>query len=311
VSRPSSRFSSASVLLALGILLLSVRAHAQACCAGANAVTPARLEPHENWLVGTQWHTAVLFGSFDANSHYSAASRSEGDFEQDLFGAVRVLPRAQLALLVPFVETLRTAPPIVATAPGIVDFGGGIGDVNVSGRYDFVLAGESKTIPGIAALAGLTFPTGTPSDQAKDKLASQTTGVGAYQYNFALSVEQTFGPWLAGGSFIFAARSPRTVDTVHEQLAPQLFGLVYGSYVFDTGASLALVGSYQAEGDATINGAQSLDSARRFATVSAAGLWPFNDWLRGVVTLSSTLPFAGQNDPALATLLLTLIGGFR
>jgi hypothetical protein len=304
VSPPSSRFNSAAALLVLAILLVSTRAHAQACCAGANAVTPARLGPHENWLVGTQWHAGVLFGSFDANSHYNGESSREGDFEEDVFGAVRVVPRGQLALLVPFVETLRTA-------PGIVDFGGGVGDVNVSGRYDFVLAGESKTVPGIAALAGLTFPTGTPVDQARDVLAAQETGVGAYQYNFALSVEQTFGPWLAGGSFIVAARSPRTADGVHEQLAPQLLGLAYGSYVFDSGASLALVGSYQAEGDATIDGVTSQGSARRFATVSAAGLLPLNDWLRGVLTLSSTLPFAGQNDPALATLLVTLIGAFR
>ncbi len=305
MSPPNSRCNSAAALLVIAILLVSARAHAQACCAGANAVTPARLGPHENWLVGTQWHAGVLFGSFDANSHYNGESSREGDFEEDVFGAVRVVPRGQLALLVPFVETLRTAPGIPP------DFGGGVGDVNVSARYDFVLAGESKTVPGIAALAGLTFPTGTPVDQARDVLAAQETGVGAYQYNFALSVEQTFGPWLAGGSFIVAARSPRTADGVHEQLAPQLLGLAYGSYVFDSGASLALVGSYQAEGDATIDGVTSPDSARRFATVSVAGLWPFNEWLRGVLTLSSTLPFAGQNDPALATLLVTLIGAFR
>jgi hypothetical protein len=304
VSRRNLPFNSASALLLLGILLLTTRAHAQACCAGANAVTPARLGPHENWLVGTQLHAGVLFGSFDENSHYDAASSHEGDFEEDLFGAVRVVPRGQLALLVPFVETRRTA-------PGIVDFGGGIGDVNVSARYDFVLAGESKTIPGIALLAGLTFPTGTSVAQAKDRLAAQETGVGAYQYNLAVSVEQTFGPWLAGGSLIVAARSPQTMDGVHEQLAPQLLGLIYGSYAFDSGASLALVGSYQAEGDATIDGITSQNSARRFATVSAAALWPFNDWLRGVLTLASTLPFAGQNDPALATLLVTLIAGFR
>lgn len=304
MSRPNSRSSSAAAWLVLGALLVSGQAHAQACCAGANAVTPARLGAHENWLVGTQWHAGVLYGSFDEHGRYSGEASREGDFEQDLFGAVRVLPRGQLALLVPFVETLRTA-------PGIVDFGGGIGDLNASARYDFVLAGESKVVPGIAALAGLTFPTGTPVDQATDKLAAQETGVGAYQYNAALSVEQTFGPWLAGGSFIIAARSPRTADGVHEQLAPQLLGLLYGSYAFDSGASLALVGSYQAEGDATIDGATSPNSARRFATVSAAGLWPFSERIRGVLTLSGTLPFAGQNDPALATLLVTLIGAFR
>lgn len=304
MSRRNSPFSRVSPLLVLGALLVSSRAHAQACCAGANAITPARLGPHENWLVGTQWHAGVLYGSFDDRGKYSGAPSREGDFEQDAFGAVRVVPRGQLALLVPFVETLRTA-------PGITDFGGGVGDVNLSARYDFVLAGESKTIPGIAVLAGVTFPTGTPVDQTRDVLAAQETGVGAYQYNVALSVEQTFGPWLAGGSFILAARSPRTADGVHEQLAPQILGLLYGSYAFDSGASLALVGSYQAEGDATIDGATSPNSARRFATVSAAGLWPFDEWLRGVLTLSSTLPFAGQNDPALATLLVTLIAAFR
>src|SRR5436309_3988202 len=49
---------------------------------------------------------------------------------------LRIAPRAQLALLVPIVETYRRFP----TAS---DSGGGFGDVNLSARYDFVLAGES------------------------------------------------------------------------------------------------------------------------------------------------------------------------
>ena len=110
--------------------------------AGAAALTPCRLAAHEDALVGLQFRSANVFGSFRSYASYVSARATEWDFEQDVFGAVRVAPRAQLALLVPLVETYRRA-------QGVSDGGAGLGDVNLSGRYEFVLAGESRYVPGI------------------------------------------------------------------------------------------------------------------------------------------------------------------
>ena len=51
------------------------------------------------------------------------------DFAQDLLLALRVLPRAQISVLMPFVETWRAI-------PGQTEFGAGVGDLNLGARYD-------------------------------------------------------------------------------------------------------------------------------------------------------------------------------
>src|SRR5262249_55321793 len=64
------------------------RAHAQACCAGAAAVTPARLAVHEDALVGVQARASDGFGTFFPDGSYVSASFPEWDLEQDLFSAM-------------------------------------------------------------------------------------------------------------------------------------------------------------------------------------------------------------------------------
>ena len=178
--RPTSRFTS-SVGPILGLLLACVpaRAWAQACCAGGSAVTPGRLEVHEDALVGVQLKASSMIGSYDTGGAFAVpgAGEAEQDFEEDLIGAVRVLRRGQVALLVPFAETRR------ADSLDGGQIGGGVGDINVSARYDFVVAGESRSVPGIALLGGITFPTGKPTEQATPPLQVDATGIGAYQAN--------------------------------------------------------------------------------------------------------------------------------
>src|ERR1700722_7400124 len=188
--------------------LFTHAAWGQACCAGAGALTPGRLQLHEDALVGTQLHAGVVLGSFDAKGTYAPTGPhyAEDDYEEDLFGAVRVFQRGQVALLVPFIETYRSE-------SGTNELGGGIGDVNLSLRHDFILAAESKIVPGIAVLAGITAPTGTPADayNPSKPLDTDTTGIGAWQGNVGLALEQTYGPWLLNVTELVAWRAPRTV----------------------------------------------------------------------------------------------------
>ncbi|HEX3344475.1 MAG TPA: hypothetical protein VHS09_07865 [Polyangiaceae bacterium] len=176
--RPPSSTSSRGLaaLVALTAWAFPAAARAQACCAGGSAVTPGRLELHEDALVGAELRAAALLGSYDTGGRYRAnpAGDTEGDFEEDLLGAVRVLRRGQVALLVPLVETQRQDPRDGG------HFGGGIGDVNLGARYDFVLAGESRVVPGVALLGGVTFPTGKPPELASPPLAVDATGIGAF-----------------------------------------------------------------------------------------------------------------------------------
>jgi hypothetical protein len=302
--RPRSKFSSAAAIASVVAALLSpALARAQACCAGGSAVTPARLELHEDFLAGIELRAADVIGSYEVGGHYvgQPAGTSEKDFEEDLFVAARVLRRGQVALLVPLIETNRTVPPEL----GGSHFGGGIGDVNLSGRYDFLGAGESQYVPGVALLAGVTAPTGTSPEQSSQPLAVDATGIGAWQINGAVALEQTYGPWLVNATGILAVRTPR----YGQMLAPQVTLLAAGAYTLPNDAAVALSVSYAFEGDATAGGAPVPDSAKRLTTISLSTLYPVTDaWrLLGGLYLEPPASRLGSNQPASAGLTFTVI----
>src|SRR5258708_14711836 len=105
--RPTARRALWISAIVIATLSISARAHAQACCSGSGAITPARLAMHEDALVGVGVRAASVIGSYDEGGRYVAApsGTSELDLEQDLLAAVRVLRRGQAALLPPIVET--------------------------------------------------------------------------------------------------------------------------------------------------------------------------------------------------------------
>ncbi len=282
--------------------LLPSPARGQACCAGGSAVTPARLELHENALAGIQLRGAYVHGSYTPEGGYlpSPAGDSELDFEEDLFAAARVLRRAQIALLVPLVQTYRHTP----QNGGFL--GGGIGDVNASVRYDAVIAGEHRYVPGIAILGGLTVPTGTAPESDTRPLDVGATGIGAWQLNGALALEQVEGPWLFNATAIVAARTPRFGET----LGTQVTLLAAGAYTFDSDVAVALSASYAFEGDATTSGgADVAGSSKRLTVLTLSVLWPMSDaWrLLGGLYLDPPLGAVGSNQPALTGLTVTII----
>jgi len=293
------------VHVALALLLataLPARAWAQACCAGGSAVTPGRLKPYEDALLGVQVRAAGVLGSYDERGRYvsSPAGDTEGDFEQDVLGALRVLPRGQITLLMPIVETLRSTPLDGSR------FGGGIGDMNLSARYDFVLAGESNYFPGLALLAGITLPTGTPVESATAPLAVDATGIGTVQGQFGLALEQTFGPWLANATATVAARGPRFGET----LGTQVTVLAAGAYTFSNDAAFALALSYAFEGDATTTAGMSVPaSSKRVTTATVSVLWPLRGgWrLLGGLFLNPPVDALGSNQPATGGFIFTVI----
>lgn len=320
MSRLSSRFTdrAASALCAvatvLAVLTASDRAAAQACCAGSGAVTPGRLAVHEDALVAAQLRAAHAFGSFDSGGHYSTppSGSSEQDFEEDLIGAWRlpVVDRMQLAAQVPFVETRRTA-------RGAAEVGGGIGDVNVSARYDFLYAGRERYLPGIAALVGLTLPTGRPADStsASSPLGTNATGIGAFQGNVGLALEQLWDGWLVTLYGIVAKRTSRTVagtggaPDITSTLGTQWTALAAVAYSLPNDFAIAASASYTGEGNAEINGAEVPSSARRVPILGISGVAPVTEHFRlqGGFTANPPIPSLGKNQPATVGLSVTAL----
>lgn len=291
--------------LACALVLGDARdARAQACCAGSGAITPGRLANHENALAGAQLKAAMLTGSYDDDRRYRSvpSGTSELDFEEAVFGSARMFRRAQGSLYVPFVETRR----VTRTASG---FGGGVGDVNLGGRYDFTLAGASDVVPGIAMLVGLTLPTGTPADAAREPLATDATGIGAFQGTLGLALEQTYGPWLLNLSALAAKRTPRDVGGLHTALGTQWTGLAAVAYAFDADAALALVASTTFEGAATIAGTDVPQSARAVSVLSASGTLAVGDhWrVQGSLFVDPPIGGLGRNQPASAGTTFALL----
>src|SRR5580704_3662537 len=107
MSARSSRFLRAFGVGSAGLSVLApATARAQACCAGTGAVTPGRLGVLEDALVGLEAKAGLVAGSFDPGGRPVASPPGAGevDLEQDAFGALRVLSRGQVSLLVPVVE---------------------------------------------------------------------------------------------------------------------------------------------------------------------------------------------------------------
>ena len=308
MSRRLSKFAEAASVLVL-VLGWASSAAAQACCAGTGAVTPGRLALHEAALVGVQIKAASELGSFDAGGDYQRTPRgaSELDLEQDAFAAVRIFERAQVAVLVPFLETHRTS-------HGQSELGGGLGDINLNLRYDFTLAGASRVVPGIGLLAGITFPTGKPPDDDDLRpLATDATGIGAYQGSLGIAIEQAFGPWLVSATGVAAARSARTVTssgiTIHERLATQWTALAAAAYVFRSEAAVALSASYATEGNARIDSQEVPRSGHRLTTLTLGGLLPLSDTWRLQSAIFANPPISGtsRNQTGLIGFTFTVV----
>ncbi|HEY2409052.1 MAG TPA: transporter [Polyangiaceae bacterium] len=273
---------------------MTTRASAQACCAGGSAITPGRLLKNEQFLVGLQLRTASVIGSFDANARFRgpAAGTSEWDFEQDLFATLRVLTRAQLSLLVPVLESSRRSPNTGR------EFGGGFGDLNFGARYDFLWAHDSPYIPGIAGLAGVTLPTGRAPEAAHLPLGSDATGIGAWQANLGLALEQAFGAWLLDLTALAARRSERRIGTLHSQLGTRFSAIAALGYVLSGDLSLALGATYTTEGNSAINGQEVAGTMHRSLELAGFGVWsPSNVWrVQWSVFLDPPLDGLGQNQ---------------
>jgi hypothetical protein len=295
-----SERASARVLALAGLMLAASTAprdaFAQSCCAGTAAVTPGRLALHEDALVGVQLRAAALLGSWAADGRYvgNPSGTSEQDFEQDLVATLRVLQRGQVTVFAPFVETRRTG----ATSRGpITDAGGGLGDVNLAARWDFTLAGESDAWPGVALLAGVTLPTGRAPDASTHVLAADATGIGAFQGNLGLALEQTFGSWLVDVTALVAQRTPRTANGVRTTLGTQLTFLGAVGYTFESESAVAFVASYTREADATIKGDEADGTGNAFTQLALTGMVPLDDrWrVQGSLYLQPPLAHFGRN----------------
>jgi hypothetical protein len=265
---------------------------------GGTVLTPGRLNLHKDALVGVQLRGTGAIGAFDAkgNFHPNPGGDREGDFEEDLIASLRFLTRGQVTLLVPVLETYRREK---TNAGFISDFGGGVGDLQVTARWDATLAGASLRIPGIAVLASVILPTGVPPELAAHVLTADATGAGTVRGGLGLSLEQTFGKVLVNLTGSGTLTSARNLGGTHTELGPSFNAFAALGYSFEPGPVLALTASYTASLDSKINGVPTPNSARTQLRLALSVGHVFTDAWRMQATLFGDPPGpqAGQNQP--------------
>jgi hypothetical protein len=279
-------------------------ARAQACCAGASALGTARLAPHEDAVAGVVVRALFLHGTMRRDGAYAAAPAGtmEIGLEQGIVGTLRVLGHGQLTAIIPFVETYRAV-------PGRSDLGGGLGDVQLAARYDFLEPGASPTWPGIALQWSLTLPTGVTPEAAKSPLATDATGAGSVLAGAQLVLERGFGD-----AFVQAAggaewRSPREVAGLHTQRGPALTASAAAGYSFENGIVGALTVAYRAELDARLEGARVPDSGRELLRAGVSAGYSLSDDWRIQASVLGDVPAApfSRNEPVGASVSFTLL----
>ena len=307
-SRERLALAALAALAGLAVLIASRDAAAQACCAGGSVVAPTRLAAYEDFAVGVQTRAQGSMGSFGADGRYlPSQASSEQTFEQQLLASVRFARAAQAGVVLRALSTHRNA-------GSLDEWGGGLGDVTLTARYDFILPAELPRMPGLAVLAAATLPTGTPPDRAAQPLATDATGAGTFDASLGLSLEKAgnhvFGMLALWGT----QRAGRTVSVPGAPSVTQSFALRWtvlatAGWVFDSEAAVALFATAFNEGDPTINGARDAAGGRRLTTVGAAGAVPFAAaWrVQGTAFTDLAVVSLGRNQPAGAGGTISLV----
>lgn len=264
----------AAALVAGAVALAPSAAHAQACCVGTGLVTPARLRMFEDYAVGMQTSVRNVMGSFASSGGYvaSPSDATEVDFEQDLLAATRFGRHVQVALKIPFVETVRNE-------PGVSGRGGGLGDVAANLRYDITFSGDDPWIPGVAILTGVSVPTGRTIEESVDPAGA--TGLGSYEPNLGVALEQVRGRMFLSLTGFVSKQTGRTVAGQNISFGPRVTGLLAGGYAF---ANEVTVGAF-------VTAMRRNDE--KLVTSGAAVAVPLGDYWRAQGTLSGDLPFSG------------------
>jgi hypothetical protein len=284
----------------LGVLVLSKDARAQACCVGASGLTPGWLANHEQWLVGAQLRVSETHGTYPTRGEfYEARPYRDTRIEPSLYATARIVSRGQVSVFAPLVTNRRRLGERVETrtAPG---------DVSLVGRYDFIRPGESR-FPGIALLAGVIVPTGKPSDRGTGFLGADVTGIGTWEGNAGVSLEQVYGKVVLHGTALFGLRAARHVNDKTETLGPRALFLLAGGYVFDGDVAILGTATHTSDGDSKLDGSVTPGTGFRVTQLALLVVVPLSDTLRLRTSVFTDVPPLGNNRPALGGTSISLL----
>ncbi len=292
---------SRALVAALLLSAIPSRTEAAPCC-GTGFGLGGRLAVAERGAITLTERGATTVGSFDDAGRFVSSPTADHDRESrtELSVLGRVGTRVQLGATVPLVYTQRLA-------GGLRGGGGGVGDVAVHGRYDFVPVGGAGGWPGLAATLSVGAPTGRAAREARDPLGADATGLGAFEVRPGIALEKA---WWRG--FFVAFSSGLAVRTPFEgargavRLGPRWSTVLAGGPSFAFGLSLAV--GVQHDREVAPNDAGVTGLARRRTSLLAIASYEFDlHWsIVAAGAVDPPLGGLGRNEPVFATATIGL-----
>jgi hypothetical protein len=251
---------------ALACLAAAARpAAASPCCAGSTTPGFEHLALWETVAGGARGGLERGLGQWDAAGRWrshEAYEETVGRLELWVVGR----PRAalQLGARLPWVFTDRRA-------GGGHDTGGGVGDLGVSARWDVYPGGEGPAGLGIAAVVGLTMPTGRDMAAAEGPLGADATGEGSFTPALGLVLMRPWDTLFVRIQGSVGRPLTRTVDGRTHRAGVDLNGALIGGVSPVPSLTLSLSLDARRQSEATVAGRMIPDSGRS-GTFTALGL---------------------------------------
>ena len=310
-ARHALRRGSAAALAGALALLSARAAQAAACCISATSFGVGRLLIWEDAAAGLSVGHSRSLGQYDAGGRlrWNPSGYREGLTNLTAWGIVRVHKRVQVQAWVPVVLNDRAS-------GDERQFAGGLGDVGLGARFEYLGIGELRRVPSFAVTLSVAAPTGRRVEQTSPPLFAGATGRGAWTGSVAVEAEYAFAPWFlrldAGLSmFLPFTRS----DTGQSQLYGPMFraSLSAGREVVPDLVVVALALSEEVEAPLRLDGAVVEGSLAHTPSVAASVSWRADPHVTLVATLNNGIfpsGFAANRDARLGFTLGVRYGHF-
>lgn len=172
-------------------LLFDSSVYSQACC-GNGLFDVSVLSLNKRALFGLNFRFDNYLGVWDHNSQWRDLNYTSYQISPSFNTAYRFNRHFQMGLSIPYVINKKNL-------PGLPDYGSGIGDISVNGRYEIFHEYEEREVgrniiidknkPYLAIVFGFIFPTGISDETANSDV--DITGRGTFSSILGLSAVKT------------------------------------------------------------------------------------------------------------------------
>jgi len=280
------------LILFISIVSYAPKVQAAACCMSATSFGTGRLLNWEAFAVGIRSTLLKGLGYWDTQSRWQDYSGySELEWRSELWTIIGLSRRGSVQLRLPFSLNSRTS-------GSSTEWGMGISDLQLGGRYEILSIGEYRYLPAIAVQLNVTIPTGRGTHQAKNMLGTDVTGRGFWAIGAGLTLEKAFSPLFI--QLVLATQVPlpshREDLGTSQQFGVLVQGMLIGGIEFTEGLVLSVLLRGNREGALSINGQEQMNSSRVDLGAALAISWRFTPHWTVQTSIDSGLYTHGWGD---------------